>query len=73
MGQRLQTRMAIQGALDPLLLRAGGPGLDRRVDQLLEQWGHGPYIFNLGHGIRLDTPIAHVEQVLARVTGWRRA
>ncbi len=73
MGQRLQTRMAIQGALDPLLLRAGGPGLDRRVDQLLEQWGQGPYIFNLGHGIRLDTPIAHVEQVLARVTGWRRA
>jgi len=73
LGQRLQKTHAIQGALDPLLLRAGGAALDRRVDQLLEQWGQGPYIFNLGHGIRLDTPIAHVEQVLARVTGWRRA
>ena len=68
MGRRLQQSVAIQGALDPLLLRAGGPGLDRRVEQLLEQWGGGPYVFNLGHGILPDTPIAHVEQVLARVT-----
>ena len=71
LGQRLQTKVTIQGALDPLLLRAGGPGLARRVDQMLEQWGDGPYVFNLGHGILPDTPIAHVEQVLAQVTGWR--
>jgi uroporphyrinogen decarboxylase len=68
-GQRIQKTKAIQGALDPLLLRAGGPALDRRVEQLLDQWGDGPYIFNLGHGILPDTPIAHVEQVLKRVTG----
>jgi uroporphyrinogen decarboxylase len=66
-GRRLQARLPIQGALDPLLLRAGGPGLERRVDQLLAQWGDGPYIFNLGHGILPDTPIAHVERVLARI------
>jgi uroporphyrinogen decarboxylase len=71
LGQRLQQTLTIQGALDPLLLRAGGAGLDRRVDQLLTQWGAGPYVFNLGHGILPDTPIAHVEQVLARVTIWR--
>ena len=69
LGQRIQKTKAIQGALDPLLLRAGGPALDARVDQLLGQWSGGPYIFNLGHGILQDTPIAHVEQVLARVTG----
>ena len=68
-GRRLQAGgMAIQGALDPLLLRAGGPALDRRVEALLAQWGGGPYVFNLGHGILPDTPIPHVEQVLARVT-----
>lgn len=67
-GQRIQKTKPIQGALDPLLLRAGGPALDARVDQLLEQWGQGPYIFNLGHGIILDTPLAHVEQVLKRIT-----
>jgi uroporphyrinogen decarboxylase len=70
LGQRLQIHLTIQGALDPLLLRAGGAGLDRRVEQLLRQWGDGPYVFNLGHGILPDTPIAHVDQVLARVTGW---
>ena len=73
LGRRLQQTLTIQGALDPLLLRASGPGLDRRVETLLEQWGDGPYVFNLGHGILLDTPIAHVEQVLARVTNWRAA
>jgi len=70
LGRRVQRQgRTIQGALDPLLIRAGGAALDRRVDQLLEQWGAGPYIFNLGHGILPDTPIPHVEQVLQRVTG----
>ena len=70
LGGRLQAQgLCIQGALDPMLLRAGGEALDRRVDQLLEQWGAGPWIFNLGHGILPDTPIPHVERLLARVTG----
>lgn len=71
LGRRLQARMTIQGALDPLLLLSGGDALIRRVDQLLEQWGGGPYIFNLGHGILPDTPVAHVQRVLDRVIGWR--
>jgi len=66
-GRRVQAIKPIQGALDPLLLRAGGPLLDRRVDQLLEAWGQGAWIFNLGHGILPDVPIAHVEQVLKRI------
>jgi uroporphyrinogen decarboxylase len=66
-GQRVQAIKPIQGALDPLLLRAGGPMLDRRVDQLLEAWGEGPWIFNLGHGILPDVSIAHVQQVLKRI------
>ena len=67
LGRRVQAIKPIQGALDPLLLRAGGPGLDRRIDQLMQAWGAGPWIFNLGHGILPDTPIAHVEQVLKRI------
>lgn len=69
LGRRLQARRTIQGALDPLLLRAGGAALERRTEALLEAWGVGPWIFNLGHGILPDTPIAHVEAVLRRITG----
>ena len=66
-GKRVQAIKPIQGALDPLLLRVGGDLLDRRVDQLMQAWGDGPWIFNLGHGILPDVPIAHVEQVLKRI------
>ena len=66
-GREVQKIKPIQGALDPLLLRAGGAALDRRVDELVEAWGSGPWIFNLGHGILPDVPIAHVEQVLKRL------
>jgi uroporphyrinogen decarboxylase len=70
LGRRLQAQgKTIQGALDNLLLRAGGPALDARVDQLLEQWGAGAYIFNLGHGIIPYTPIEHIARVVERVTG----
>jgi uroporphyrinogen decarboxylase len=69
LGRRLQANVAIQGALDPLLLRAGGEALDRRVDALLAQWGGGPYIFNLGHGVLPDTPVDHIARVVDRVTG----
>jgi uroporphyrinogen decarboxylase len=70
LGRRLQAQgRTIQGALDNLLLRAGGPALDARVEQLLAQWGDGPWIFNLGHGIMPDTPIAHIARVAERVTG----
>ena len=68
-GKRIQKTRTIQGAQDPLLLRAGGPALDARVEALLEQWGNGPYVFNLGHGLLPDTPIPHIERVVARVTG----
>ena len=70
LGQRLQAGgKTIQGALDNLLLRAGGSALDARVEALLEQWSGGPYIFNLGHGVMPDTPIPHIARVIARVTG----
>ena len=70
LGLRIQKAgKTIQGALDPLLLRVGGPELDRRIDQLIEAWSEGPYIFNLGHGVLPDTPIAHIEQAVWRVKG----
>ncbi len=69
LGAELQKIKPIQGALDPVVLRSGGPALDQAVDRILDAWGQGPLIFNLGHGIFPDTPIAHVEQALKRIRG----
>lgn len=65
--ERVQSRVAVQGNLDPLALIAGGEALDRAVDEVLASYGQGRLIFNLGHGIQPETPIAHVEQMLRRV------
>jgi uroporphyrinogen decarboxylase len=63
----IQRRRPVQGNLDPLALLAGGAPLDREVDAVLEAFSGKPFIFNLGHGILPETPIANVEQMLARV------
>jgi uroporphyrinogen decarboxylase len=70
--ERIQPLRPIQGNLDPLVLMAGGVALDRSIDAILEAFASGPFIFNLGHGILPDTPIAHVERLLARVRGVAR-
>ena len=63
----VQPRCPVQGNLDPLALLVGGPALDRSIDTILDGLASGPFIFNLGHGILPDTPIAHVERLVARV------
>ncbi|HTE64658.1 MAG TPA: uroporphyrinogen decarboxylase family protein, partial [Candidatus Binatia bacterium] len=50
---------------------AGGAALDRAVDDVLANYANGRLIFNLGHGIQPETPIAHVEQMLKRVRAFR--
>jgi uroporphyrinogen decarboxylase len=67
--ERIQSRLPVQGNLDPLALLAGGVALDRAVDVVLEAFAGEPFIFNLGHGIVPETPIEHVEQMLRRVRG----
>ncbi|KPF67834.1 uroporphyrinogen decarboxylase [Bosea sp. AAP35] len=63
----IQSLVPVQGNLDPLVLRAGGPELEREVAAVRAAFGGGPFVFNLGHGILPDTPIAHVERLLAAV------
>jgi uroporphyrinogen decarboxylase len=68
---RVQNRVAVQGNLDPLVLIAGGAALDRAIDEVLANYAEGRLIFNLGHGILPETPIAHVEQMIKRVRAYR--
>lgn len=59
--------LPVQGNLDPLRLVAGGAQLDARVDAIIDAFADRPHIFNLGHGIVPETPIAHVAQLIERV------
>jgi uroporphyrinogen decarboxylase len=59
--------MPVQGNLDPLALLSGGEGLKIAIRRVLDAFAARPHIFNLGHGILQETPIAHVEQMLAEV------
>ena len=63
----VQRRKPVQGNLDPVALLVGGRSLDHSIDRILENFKAGPFIFNLGHGVLPDTPVAHVEQLVARV------
>ena len=72
---QVQDRVALQGNLDPNVLFAPPKQIEAEAIKLLDSFGppHGgagtgpTHIFNLGHGILPDVPIAHVEQVLKRV------
>ena len=59
----------VQGNLDPLALIAGGETMTAAVRAILDAFAGRPHIFNLGHGILPDTPVAHVEQLVALVKG----
>lgn len=63
----LPSQLPVQGNLDPLALIAGGEALDTAIDRILAAFPDRPHIFNLGHGILPDTPIAHVEHLIRRV------
>ena len=69
----LQPAVTVQGNLDPVLLVAGGEAMERRVEAILQSLGTGPFIFNLGHGILPETPLAHVERLVELVRNWQPA
>jgi uroporphyrinogen decarboxylase len=61
--------MALQGNLDPEVLVRGGEEMRRTAERILDQMQDKSLIFNLGHGILQQTPIAHVEELLKIVRG----
>ena len=67
--EELPEDLPVQGNLDPLALIANGEALDGAVQRILDAFADRPHIFNLGHGILPDTPVAHVEQLIRLVKG----
>ncbi len=69
LGRELQAELPVQGNVDPVALEVGDIALDRAVAQAVENYGQGPYVFNLGHGIGKNTPLENVEQLMKLVKG----
>ncbi len=65
--ETLSRHVACQGNLDPVVLLAGGRALGEGVDNIMAAMRNVPFIFNLGHGILPETPLAHVEELVRRV------
>jgi uroporphyrinogen decarboxylase len=68
---QLPAGMPVQGNLDPLALITGGAALEQAVSQVLDAFRDRPHVFNLGHGILPDAPIAHVVRLIELVRGGR--
>jgi uroporphyrinogen decarboxylase len=66
--------VAVQGNLDPMVLHAPWPEIERRARAILDQAAGRPgHIFNVGHGILTETPEEHVQRLVAFVQGYRPA
>jgi len=64
--------VTVQGNLSPEILLTGGAILEKEIDNILRDAGAAPFIFNLGHGIIKETPIAHVEYLSRRLKEYCR-
>ncbi len=69
--ESLGRKVVVQGNLDPIALLAGGQALADAVDEILEATREIPFVFNLGHGILPETPVDHVERLVARIRASR--
>ncbi|MBI4922194.1 MAG: uroporphyrinogen decarboxylase [Devosia nanyangense] len=67
----LPPALSVQGNLDPLRLLAGGAQMEARAEAIIAGFAGRPHIFNLGHGIVPETPVAHVERLVQVVKGGR--
>jgi uroporphyrinogen decarboxylase len=62
-------RLALQGNLDPVLLRDGGEAMAVEIRNILAAMQGHPFIFNLGHGVLPSTPPEHVAELVGFVRG----
>ena len=65
---RVGARVALQGNMDPAILRAPPQAISREVQRILSSYGPGPgHVFNLGHGITPDIAPDHARAFIEAV------
>jgi uroporphyrinogen decarboxylase len=69
--ERLVDDVAVQGNLDPAVLFAPWPEIERRAIEILDRAAGRPgHIFNLGHGIMTETPVDNVRRLAELVRSY---
>ena len=68
---RVGDRVALQGNMDPAVLRAAPETIEREVKSILTSFGSGAgHIFNLGHGITPDIDPEHAKVFIEAVNNF---
>jgi uroporphyrinogen decarboxylase len=67
----LQSKVTLQGNLDPVYLLAGGKVMREETARILGAFNSKPFVFNLGHGVLPSTPIQHVFDLCEFIAEWR--
>ena len=67
----LQSKVTVQGNLDPVYLLAGGKVMRDEIARILKAFNNGPFVFNLGHGVLPTTPIEHVSELCEFISDLR--
>ena len=67
-------KVALQGNLDPATLRESPEAIRQGVADTLASYGKGTgHVFNLGHGILVDTPTDNAKRVVDTVHAWKKS
>ena len=70
----LRYRCAVQGNMDPVVLFAEERSVRARAQRILQKANRRPgHIFNLGHGILPETPVANVKALVEEVHAFSAA
>ena len=65
--RHLQSDSCVQGNLPSSHMVTGGDALVEETQQIIKALGHGPHIFNLGHGITPDANPDNVQRMIDAV------
>jgi uroporphyrinogen decarboxylase len=65
-------RITLQGNFDPARLLAPIPQIKKWVQEMIDGFGTGSYIANLGHGITPDVPVDHAKAFVDAVKEYKK-
>jgi len=70
--KEIQSKVCVQGNMDPHLVVSGGDLMVAEANRILEQLKGGAHIFNLGHGFVPETPPENVAKLSETIKAFRR-